>query len=180
MLKRQLAFTVQEALKELPKSIRNPRIQKWVAQWSGMVQPLWISSRIRVLKLDHHQLEVLIPVNFLTCAVGRRGELEESFLMLAANQGLKFFLHQLNDKIHYQGLGDFRLEILESPIKGPIRFKMQLSEEQREALVVPNFQDLNQESSLELFGQYFSQDHKLVAIGYWTAKVKRVGQIKQV
>jgi hypothetical protein len=178
MLKRQLALTVQEALKDLPRSIRNPLIHKWVAEWSGLVQPLWVSSRIRILKLNNHQIEVLIPVNFFTCAIARRVELEESFLMLAANQGLKFFLHQLKDKLQVKGLRDFRLEIFESPIQGPLRFKMQLSEAQIEELRNRVFQDTNHELDLELFGQYFSHEHKLVAIGHWTAKVKRVWQIE--
>jgi len=179
MLKRQFTDRLQMALRDLPKSINNPKLQRLAAEWGGLFQPLWVASRVRIIKLNAAQLEAKISVNPLTQAIGRPQELEESFLMLAANQGLKFFLKQMSDQIEYQGLKEFKLEVLIAPIQGPVRFKLQMTEIEREALRERLNQAVRHELDLELVGHYFSNDDKMVATSQWTARVKLVKQIQR-
>lgn len=178
MLKRQLTHKLQGALEELPKSIRNPKWQRWVAQWSGLVQPLWIASRIKINKMDPYQLEIKIPLNALTHSMQGSAALEESFLMLSANQGFKFFLLQMQDRVKLLGIQEFKLEVFSSPICGPLKFRMQLSEMEQEALRSRLHSDVNQVALVSLAGAFYSKDNQMVANCEWTAKVQMVRRIR--
>jgi len=177
MLKRQFVSKVQEALGELPKNIRNPRFQKILVQWSGLIQPLWLASRVRVVKLNAQQLEVKIPLNALTRAMGTPDSMEESFLMLSANQGLKFFLSQFREQIQFLGVKDFHLEVLKYPIQSEVRFKMQLTQIEQETLRSRLYYDSSGEADIELHGNYLTPEGQMVATVNWKARVKLVRQI---
>lgn len=177
MLKRQFVYKVQEALEELPKNIKHPKFQKIMAQWSGLIQPLWLASRVRIVKLDSQQLEVKIPLNSLTRSMGSSESMEESFLMLSANQGLKYFLSQMKEQIEILGLCDFHLEIFKFPIQSEVRFKMQFTHIEQETLRSRLYQNPSHEAQVELRGNYLTPDEQMVATGYWKARVRLVRQI---
>lgn len=164
----------RNAIHSLPTSIENPQIQKWVAEITGIVQPLWAATRIRILKLDSQNLELKIPLNHFTRK--SQNQIEESLYVLGASHGLRLLLSRTG-LAEVKSLKKLELECLHSEVKGAIRMRLGVSQAELEVLRAKLTSA--EEVDLEILAQFYNQDDQVIAKAHMTFIARALHRLGQ-
>lgn len=147
----------KEVLEKFPQSVSNPKLQMWLYELSGLFQPLWIASRIRILKWNQEAIEMSLP--FSSHNQNKEGEMEECLLVLASSRAVKLLI-QKNPHVESVVLKNFEYENYKT-MKGRIWLRLEWSFLEQQSLKA---QLNNNKSALQtLVAQFYDREDQKVA-----------------
>jgi len=117
MILQDFSKNIFEITTDFINKIPSQRMKRYLWEASSFVQPLWISSQIRLIQLDKGQIELKIPSTLHNCKPNSK-QIEEAILVLAATRaGQIFFEYQkIYQKIELKSFEVERLVYSEGPV----------------------------------------------------------------